>query len=283
MTLTPPVLAWAQRTLGARPAVENAPPTSRVRKLTLPGGTRYYLKLSPRPPAYECETLALRHAAPALGPGRAPHLKASDAQHLALLLTAVEGSPLDQLALTPAEEARAHRQAGTLLARLHAAGDLSGPHRTEAARALKTTADKAEKQLAQAELTTPQRQFVRDQATRLRTLPPLPLAFIHGDARDHNLLWSGPLRQAAWINFDRSRFAAAVQDFVPLARTRWPDRPDLRTACLQGYGRDLTPEEQQALTSLTALDAANRLAHDAPETAADGRRALDRLMKGATA
>ncbi|MFM9443684.1 phosphotransferase enzyme family protein [Streptomyces acidiscabies] len=282
-TLAPAVLAWATATLGARPAVTDAShprEDSRVWRLTLPDGARYYLKISPRPLMYERETLALRHAAPALGAGHAPALRASDAHHLALLLTAVPGRPLQQQTLTPADEARAHRHGGVLLARLHRAGDLCGPRREEAAQALRAAADGAGNHLPRAGLTTPERKLVRALAARLRTLPPLPLAFIHGDARERNLLWSREYAQAGWIDFERSRFATAVQDFVLPACTTWTDRPDLRAAFLQGYGRDLTPAEKQALTCLAAIDAVGCLAHDDPTLTARGRRTLDRLMAG---
>lgn len=288
-TPSPALLAWAGRALGARPSVHDAShprENSRVFQLSLPGDVRFYLKVSPRPLMYERETLALRHAVPALGAGRAPQLRASSAEHLALLLTAVPGRPLKQLTLTPAEEVRAHRQGGALLARLHAAGDLSGPRRAEAERALRSAADGVEKHLREAgdRVTPAEQKLVRDLAEQLRGLPPLPLAFIHGDAWDRNLLWSKDLGQAGWVDFERARFAAAVQDFVLMACTTWADRPDLRAACLQGYGRDLTPEEQHALKCLAALDAVSCLVWgprlDDPHVTARGRRTLDRLVEG---
>ncbi|MPY62998.1 phosphotransferase enzyme family protein [Streptomyces spongiae] len=288
-TPAPALLAWADRTLGAQPSVRDVShprENSRVWQLALPGEVHFFLKISPRPLMYERETLALRHAAPALGAGHAPQLRASSAEHLALLLTAVPGRPLRQLTLTPAEEVRAHRQGGALLARLHAAGDLSGPWRAEAEQALQAAADGAERHLRLAgdRLTAPEQKLVRDLAEQLRILPPLPLAFIHGDARDRNLMWSTGLEQAGWIDFERSRFATAVQDFVLMACGTWADRPDLRAACFQGYGRDLTPEERHALSCLAALDAVSCLvrdpAHDDPEVTARGRRTLDRLMAG---
>ncbi|GAA2974054.1 aminoglycoside phosphotransferase family protein [Streptomyces enissocaesilis] len=207
---TPPsaLLAWASRALGARPAVKDVShprENSRVWQLDLPGALRFYLKVSPKAVMYERETLALRSAAPALGAGGAPQLRASSAEHLALLMTAVPGRPLKQLTLAPAEEARAHRHAGALLARLHAAGDLSGPRRTEAEQALQAAADGADRHLGEAggRLSAPEQKLVRDLAEQLQTLPPLPLAFIHGDAWDRNLMWSTVHQQAGWIDFER--------------------------------------------------------------------------------
>ncbi|MFJ9566935.1 phosphotransferase enzyme family protein [Streptomyces fuscichromogenes] len=282
------LLGWAGRALGTQPSVQDASHprgNSRVWRLDLPSGVRHFLKVSTRPVMYERETLALRHAVPALGAGRAPQLRASNADHLALLLTSVPGRPIEQLALTPAEEVRAHRQAGALLARLHIAGDLSGPRRAEAEQALQTAADGAENHLREAgdRVTAAEQKLVRDLAEQLRGLP-LPLAFIHGDAWERNLLWSKDLGQTAWIDFERARFAAAVQDFVPMACGIWTDRPDLRTAFLQGYGRDLVPEEQHALKCLAALDAVSCLVRgpkfDDPRVTARGRRTLDRLVEG---
>ncbi|MFF1678415.1 phosphotransferase enzyme family protein [Streptomyces sp. NPDC058256] len=292
ITPAPDLLAWANRTLGARPSVQDAShprEDSRVWQLTLPSDIRFYLKVSPRPLMYERETLALRHAASALGAGRAPQLRASSAEHLALLLTPVPGRPLKQLTLTPAEEVRAHRQGGTLLARLHAAGDLSGPRRAEAEQSLQAAADGADDHLRKAggRVSAAEEKLVRDLAEQLRTLPPLPLAFIHGDAWDRNLMWSKAQNQAGWIDFERSRFATAVQDFVLMACATWADRPDLRAAFLQGYGRDLTPEEQHALKCLAALDAVSCLVWgpklDDRHVTARGRRTLGRLKEGAFA
>lgn len=289
-TTPPPVLiAWAGRALGARPAVKDVShprENSRVWRLDLPRARRFYPKIPPEAVMYERETLALRSAAPALGSGGAPRLRASSAEDLALLRTAVPGQPLKHLELSPVEEAHAHRHDGALLARLHAASDLSGPRRAEAAQALQAAADGAEGHLAAAgdRLTAPEQKLVRQLAEELRALPPLPLAYIHGDAWHLNLMWSTVRHRAGWIDFERSRAATAVQDFVLMACSTWTDRPDLRAACLQGYGRNLTVEEQHALTCLASIDAVSCLVWgpklDDPRVTARGRRTLDRLMAG---
>ncbi|MCF3120204.1 phosphotransferase [Streptomyces arenae] len=198
------LLARVGRALGARPTVRDAVPApkdSHVRRLALPNDVHFYRQVYRHPLAYEGETLALRHAVPALGAGHAP-----------------------------------------------------------------------------------QQQLVRDLAADLCVLPALPLAFLHGDARDRNLLWSRSRRQAGWIDFERSHFAPAAQDFVTLACSRWVDRPELRTACLQGYGRDLTPEEEHALRCLAALDAVSCLRWGPRlgdhEVTARGKRTPDRLTTG---
>lgn len=286
-TLPTALRGWAEREIGGVAEVRDASHPragSRVWELVRADGCRFYLKVSPTARAYERETFALRHAAPALGAGRAPQLRASSAERLALLTTAVPGRPVQGLPLTPAQEYAAHRQSGMLLARLHAAGDLTGRRRAEAEDALDAAAEGADRHLAEAgdRLTEAQRTLVRHLADQLRRVGPLPLGFIHGDAWPRNLIWSG--RHAAWVDFERSRFAPVVQEFVASACGVWADRPRLRTACFNGYGRELTPEEHHVLKCLAGLDAVSALvwgeAHDDPHVAARGRRTLDRLMTG---
>ncbi|MFD5815788.1 phosphotransferase [Streptomyces sp. NPDC127038] len=285
-TLPTPLRGWAERELaGAAPArdASHSRQNPRVWELVRGDGRRFYLKVSATARMYERETFALRHAAPALGAGRAPQLHASSAEHLALLTTAVPGRPAKELPLTAAEEYEAHRQGGLLLARLHTAGDLTGHWRAEAEGALQSAAHRADRHLEEAgdRLTPAQHTLVRHLAGRLRHAGPLPLGFIHGAAGPRNLLWSG---RAAWVGFARSRFAPVVQDFVTLACGVWADRPRLRGAFLGGYGRELTPQEQHALTCLAGLDAVRALtpgaAHDDPDAAARGQRTLHRLMTG---
>ncbi|MFF3890017.1 phosphotransferase enzyme family protein [Streptomyces sp. NPDC001914] len=277
---------WAEREIGGVAEIrDTAHPrrNSPVWELVRPDGCRFFLKVSRTARSYERETLALRHAVPALGAGRAPQLRASSAEHLALLTTAVPGRPVRELALTAAQEYEAHRQGGLLLARLHAAGDLTGRRRAEAEGALCSVTQDADRRLEEAgdRLTEAERALVRTLTEQLRWVGPLPLGFIHGDARPRHLLWSG---RAAWVGFERSRFAPVVQDFVTLACGVWADRPRLRTACLSGYGRELTPQELHVLKCLAGLDAVSALArgdeHDDPPLAAGGRRTLHRLMTG---
>ncbi|WP_327687188.1 phosphotransferase enzyme family protein [Streptomyces sp. NBC_00467] len=285
-TLPPALRGWTEREVGCISGVRDAShprASSRVWELERADGCRFYLTISPSARMYERETFALRHAAPALGAGRAPQLRASSAEHLALLTTAVPGRPVNELPLTAAEEYEAHRQGGMLLARLHAAGDLTGRWRAEAEEALDAVALGTDRHLEEAgdRLTPAEHALVRRLAAELRIVGPLPLGFIHGDAWPRNLLWS---EHAAWIDFERSRFAPVAQEFVRMACAVWADKPRLRAACFSGYGRELTPQERHALTCLAALDAVSALTwgetHGDPFVAARGRRTLDRLTTG---
>ncbi|MEV6397353.1 hypothetical protein AB0M39_21700 [Streptomyces sp. NPDC051907] len=95
--LPPGVRDWAERRIGAVAAVRDAShprENSRIWELARHDGRRFYLKISPKARMYERETFALRHAAPAMGAGGAPQLRASNAEHLVLLVTAVPGRPV---------------------------------------------------------------------------------------------------------------------------------------------------------------------------------------------
>ncbi|MEV8319557.1 aminoglycoside phosphotransferase family protein [Streptomyces sp. NPDC059900] len=289
-TLPTVLRGWVEGEIGAVEHIrDTASPRGNARgwEVVRADRCRFFLKVSPHPVAYERETFALRHAAPALGGGRAPQLRASSAHHLALLTTGVHGRPVPEIPLTPAEEYETHRQGGLLLARLHAAGELTGHRRLEAEQELYTTAEDAGRLLDQAggRLTATEHGLVRRLAEHLRLAGPLQLGFIHGDAQPKNLLWS---QQAAWVGFGRARFAPVVQDFVRMACGVWDGRPDLRTAFFRGYGRELTPQEGVALKCLAALDAVTALTrgdthgdtHNDLHVSARGRRTLDRLTAG---
>ncbi len=274
--------AWAERLLGPLDSARDASrarPGPRIWQLTRSDGTRFFLKLSPSAVSFTRETFAYRHAVPALGGGHAPRLVESDAGLLALLLTALPGTPVSRLRPTSAEHRTAHRQAGALLARLHEVDQWTGETYAEARASLGAAADGAERYLGRGGglLSAREEKLVRDSAEELRLAGPVPFAFLHGDVRPHNLLWSG--RHTALIDFGRSRFAAAVQDFTAMACGTWADHPDRRAAFFTGYGRQLTTEERRVLRCLAALDAASRLAWGAPD-AAHGRRTLERLASG---
>ncbi len=281
---------WARRTVGAFGTVRDisvdASGSGRVWELTRPDRTaRFVLKTARGPAAYRAETFAYRHALPALPTGGAPQLLDSEATHLALLLTAVPGHPLRELRLPPAEEREAYRQTGALLARLHTAGDLTPRHRAEARDELDAAPHALERLLHRCgdRTTRRERALARALVGDLPHLGPLPLALVHGDLQPRNVMWSAA-GQASLIDFERTRFAPAVLDFVRLASGPWADRPALRAAFLAGYGRRPGPEERHALRCFAALDAAGALVWGSEqgddEITARGRRTLDRLLEG---
>ncbi|WP_066948039.1 aminoglycoside phosphotransferase family protein [Streptomyces lushanensis] len=303
--LPPTLRAWAEHAVGPLSAVRDAShprENSRVWDLTDTRGRRFFVKQSPAPEFYERETFGYRSAVPALGFGRAPRLVDTDARRLALLLTAVPGAPVSRLSLTVPEHRAAHRQFGTLLRRLHGTEKMPAQGRRAAEAAVEHMAAAAERHLAHAgdRLSGTRRTLVRRAAENLLRLTDLLApGHIHGDAQERNALWAGtpsgsrPGSRAgagagtgrlAMIDFERSRYAPAVQDFVRLACGPWQGRDDLRAAFFQGYGRPPTDAERHALPCLAALDAASCLAygpaHGEHDVTERGLRTLDRLEKG---
>ncbi|WP_405990680.1 phosphotransferase [Streptomyces sp. NBC_00986] len=267
-TLPDPVRAWAESVIGPFTCLPDtsAAHASRVWEVTTRpesgSGRRFCVKLAASPLAFTRETFAHRHAVSYLGPGRAPRLTATSAQHLALLMTALPGTPLSDLRATGAALETVHRKAGALVAQLHQAGKPTPAAREEAAQALRRTADSAERSVHAAgdQMPPAEREFVLARVAELRTVGRVPLGYIHGHVDEHTLRWSGTREPLALIAFERARFAPVVQDFVPLACGPWARQPRLRTAFFTGYGRRLLPEEKRALLCLTALHAVGRTA-----------------------
>lgn len=284
----PPALSrWVKRRLGPVGTVRDAAhdrPTSRVWELATGQGGHVYLKVSPDEQAFTRETLAYRSAGPALGRRRAPKLLDYRAEDLALLLSAAPGASVKALHMSATEERALYWQAGVLTARLHEACATEDPAQAVAETALHAAADRVEKHLVQAGplMNAAEQHLIRGYAQRLRQVGSVPVGLIHGDNRPRNWLWSRPDQRLALVDFEMTRSAPVVQDFVILDTTVWADRPDRMDTFFQGYGRQLTEGERIALQCLTALDAAVSLAlgpsHSDAFVTSSGRRTLDRLM-----
>lgn len=105
----------------------------------------------------------------------------------------------------------------------------------------------------------------------------------HGDFRLRNILHDGGEDtdgSVAVIDLGRSEPGPAVRDLVRLPDA-WADRPDLHAAFMAGYGRPLTPAEEDRLVIDMAIDAVRGISfgvvHGDPELAERGHRTLARL------
>ncbi|GGQ88101.1 hypothetical protein GCM10010195_49870 [Kitasatospora griseola] len=202
---------------------------------------------------HERETAAYRLLVPALGEGRAPSLLAADASSLLIVTTALPGTPVISTALTAAEERGVYRQAGQLLAAVHAQPTTGAPvgeylpWAQERARALARARDA---RLPDEDI------GVLAEATRTEP-PPIALAYCHGDFGPRNWLVrrdADPLTLGL-IDFERSQVEApARRDLMRVILQLTPHRPDLRAAFLAGYGRDLTAQERAASRAWAAID-----------------------------
>ena len=225
---------------------------SRVWELTSASGERFYLKQHQSPRFHEREVTAYRLWTPALGTGRASRLLAADPDLRAVLITALPGHIARGPHIPEADEPEIHRQAGTLLRRLHSASPATAVPGTG------RVAARAEEHIARAGalLSREDAQLVRYHAAHLlQTARRLPAVPTHGDAQPKNFLWDPGSRQLALIDFERAEPGPAVRDLVRLEYSAWDGKSYLRDAFLDGYGRALTADEESTLRDLAALDA----------------------------
>ncbi|MYS86460.1 aminoglycoside phosphotransferase family protein [Embleya scabrispora] len=228
------------------------------------GAEEAYVKLSPTAQAFAREVHAYRHAAEFLGPDEAPRLLAADPGLRAILTSPLPGLIVKDLPLPADKELRVHELAGALLGRWHSrtSSAVSDSAREEAVASAVGQVDDAAARLEHAArlLTDPQRALVEQACEELPQLVrTLPTAFRHGDFAPRNWLWNPDRDTVALLDFERAAHGLVVEEFVWLFATTWPDRPDLKAACLTGFGRSLSEGEQRALTLFTALAATSYL------------------------
>jgi Ser/Thr protein kinase RdoA (MazF antagonist) len=195
------------------------------------------------------EVHAYQHWTPALR-GRTPRLLASTEDPPAIVITALPGRTLAEADLPPQREVEAHRQAGELLRRLHAAV----PSRTEPDMTA-WLAERGEYWLALGREIIPARRQaeIRAHLTALSDLGPIPAVPCHLDYTPRNLL-VGQSDQVGVIDFEHARYDLAARDLVRLATRTWPTRRDLEHAFLDGYG-PLDALDHQIIEHCSYLDA----------------------------
>lgn len=190
------------------------------------------------------EVHAYRRWVTALGEG-APRLAAANPDALMILVTALPGR-----AGQGAGDLSAHRQAGALLRRLHdaqPAEPLAGFQEWVATR-IRWWRDQAAPLLSAGE-----QDLIDHHLAALHDLDAPSGGPCHLDYQPRNWLIdsAGTLRV---IDFEHARVCLQARDFVRLQFRYWPSRPDLRAAFFDGYGRQLTAEEQQLVRHCAAID-----------------------------
>ncbi|MBO8186359.1 phosphotransferase [Streptomyces spirodelae] len=244
----------------------------RVRGTT--GGT-WYVKVHQNERFHEREVGAYRTWVLGLG-AAAPRLVAADSRLRAVVVTAVPGRPLHGSVHPPEEQMGLFRRIGALAVAIHH----SAPAQPAPAGG-DVRLGEVERHLsgARSHLGPGDEDFLRCLAKRADQVPALEHVPTHGDFQLRNLLCAedGSL---AVIDFERSEPGPAIRDLVRLSDA-WNGRPDLHDAFLVGYGRKLTPAEEERLAVEAALDALSGIqygaAHGDPELIERGRRTLARL------
>jgi Ser/Thr protein kinase RdoA (MazF antagonist) len=234
---------------------------------------------------WEREVHAYEQWALAFGAFAPPLLGVHEREPLALLIGELEGVVLENVQLPLDQEREAWRTAGKMLAGLHshAMGPFFGscdrygeptglPVGSSSGQVARTPTDDAPEYIA-SELAREMEQALRaslldsgETATLQAVQERLP-AFAgerpvpcHRDCCPYNWLVTGEGAWAGVIDFEFAYWDVRVADFSRYPDWEWIERPDLVEALLQGYGRALTPAEEQqchVYRAIYALSAIN--------------------------
>ncbi|WSQ12961.1 aminoglycoside phosphotransferase family protein [Streptomyces sp. NBC_01231] len=140
---------------------------------------------------------------------------------------------------------------------------------------------KAERHLeaARPNLHPGEEEFIRQIVARAKEVPLLDRVQTHGDFQLRNLLLDDN-DSLAVIDFERSEPGPAIRDLVRLSDA-WATQPRLHDAFMSGYGRALTPAEEERFVVDSTLDALSGIQYGAThadaETQERGHRTLARL------
>lgn len=249
------------------------------------GTDEVYVKLGPTERDYARELHAYQHAT-RFALHEVPRLLAAEPDLRAIMTSPVPGLVVRGLPLTVEVEPRVHERAGRLLRRWHDLPEQITDQARDAIRA--SVAEQAQEAASCLErtgehLTDTQRALVRRVSLELPGLAEdLLVVYRHGDYSPRNWLWDAKHGTHGLIDFARADQGIAVEDFVWLYGAVWPTRPDLKTAFLSGYGRELSTVEQRALPLFTARLAVSYLttgiSKQDPVLIDRGRTALEHLV-----
>jgi Ser/Thr protein kinase RdoA (MazF antagonist) len=215
---------------------------------------------------------AYRRWVPAIA-DRAPELVAVDDDGLVLVLTKLEaGPPADDLA--PAT----YVDAGRVLRRFHEAGDpLVDPSWAE--QRLENFRGYVDRMPAGL-IADDDLAFAEREAEVLLDLPPPPLVSTHNDFQPRNWRVDGAGRVFVF-DFEKARHDWWIHDIQRMWWREWLDRPDLRDAFLDGYGRTLDETELAGMRASSARGHVVQIIwatlHDDVRFADEGRAQLARL------
>ncbi|GAA5511877.1 hypothetical protein Dcar01_00591 [Deinococcus carri] len=180
-------------------------------------------------------------------PGFLPRLLFADAERLELVLERVEGECA--LALLQTEEM--YRAAGAALRRLHDAAPLPlafDDGRADLRRLVESFIPRAAGLLDEGQVSR-----VEGMTRELLAAPFPPTVLRHGDYTARNWLWDGA--RLTVIDTEHARPGPAVLDIAKLDNKVLWQRPELRRAFQQGYGREWSAGEQHFLHVIRHFDA----------------------------
>lgn len=256
------VLSWCASVLGACEVLEDQSrehPGERATARRVRTREGYcYLKTYPERSHWESEVHAYEQWAPAFG-DLAPRLLAvRDEEPLALVISELAGKVLEEVSLPPSQERAVWRRAGAALVALHqlAVGGYFGPSLRNDACAEAPIHDAREyvnrdldnwieRGTRIGRLNDDDLAIVRSARGLVSALsgePPIPC---HRDYGPANWLVRNDGAWAGVIDFEFARWDVRVADFTRYPDWEWMRRPDLVDAFFVGYGRSLSPKEEQ--------------------------------------
>lgn len=253
-----------------------------------------YLKVHHDRAMWEREVHGYERWAPVFGAHAPLLLAVREEPPLALLIGELEGRVLEHTPLPVEQERAAWRAAGQMLARLHAlpGGDFFGPCDRGGAPLEGAISDAVE--YVAAGLAREIGQAARDgllceteQATLRAALDRAsvfagerPVA-CHRDYNPYNWLVTPDGVWAGVIDFEFACWDVRAAEFSRYPDWEWIERPDLVEALLEGYGRPLTPREEEQCLVARAQYALSAITWGTGASyhgfVAEGRRALERL------
>jgi hypothetical protein len=232
---------------------------SRIWRAARPDKAAFYVKHHDEPYLFARHLYACQHWAPKL-PVRVPELiAASDAELRTMIFSEVPGSPLELEPLPPDLELDVYREAGSAARVLHALGCDAEPSFDAAEYVSSTFHDYCEKARGLIEGAT--LRWAMDalgDASSFRGQRRVPC---HRDYSPRNWLVqaSDDRAELCLIDFERARLDLSLYEFQRMWPDHWRRRPDRQRAFFEGYGTQLSPEDEHNLKLLVLRTSINTL------------------------
>lgn len=261
------VLAWCVSTLGPCEVVSGDPRfhgRTLVCRLRTPDGFAY-LKIHRDRSFWENEVHGHENWAPAFGKHTPRLLAVREDEPLALVTGELEGQLMQKVQLEPAREERAWHAAGRALANLHRLpqGTFFGMCQRDGSPAQSSTGDalayvdgefaRLLQEGADEDCLTDREQAIVHRVQGLvSSFEGEPPTACHRDYGPDNWLVTEDSAWSGVIDYEFAHWDVRVADFSRYPNWEWIERPELVEAFLEGYGRPLTPrEEEQCLVART--------------------------------
>lgn len=253
-----------------------------------------YLKIHGQRAFWEREVHGYEQWASAFGSHVPQLLAVREDEPLALIISDLPGRIMEEVHLTPEEESMAWRAAGRALACLHdlAVGECFGSCTRDGGCIPPQVSDASEYMLAELEgwehtgvdagyLSDDELDVIRAARRLLPAFAGEPPTPCHRDYGPANWLVSPGGAWTGVIDFELAYWDVRVADFSRYPDWEWIRRPHLVEALLEGYGRSLTPEEEQQCLVARTRYALSAIvwgsSHSYHGFAQEGREALKHL------